>query len=218
MLTDYNIPKTLREIITSYGQVGEECLCELENSVRLVPVKKRDAIVCQGEVCDDIVFNRVGLFRVSNVSDGVEDTLLFGSSGDVFTSLHSYFAKEPSIFSLVAVEPSEVWLLSYSEFNRISDKYPEMVRWFRDLLIGQLYCFEKRYLFFNNKSAEDRFLNFLRLNCDTLRCTSVKYITRIMPLKYIAQYLKISPFTLSRLRRKLVLGSLPNKIPTHPDD
>ncbi len=38
---------------------------------------------------------------------GVEDTLLFGTSGDVFTSLHSYYNGEPSIFSLIAVVDSE---------------------------------------------------------------------------------------------------------------
>lgn len=204
MLTDYYIPKTLREIFTDIAPVSEECLCEIEKSVRLVSTKKGEVIVRQGEMCDDIVLNRVGLFRVSNITDGVEDTLLFGTSGDVFTSIHSYFNREPSIFSLVAIEPSEAWLLSYSEFRRISDKYPEMVRWLSNLLTGQIYCFEKRYLFFNNKSAESRFLNFLRISCGTLRRPSVDYITRIVPLKYIAQYLKVTPSTLSRLRRKFV--------------
>ncbi len=39
----------------------------------------------------------------------------------------------------------------------LSDKYPELVVWMRNLLIEQLYGFEKRYVFFNNKTAEDRF-------------------------------------------------------------
>ncbi len=87
-----------------------------------------------------------------------------GTSGDVFTSLHSYYNGEPSIFSLIAVVDSEVWTVSYYRMKMLSDKYPELVVWMRNLLIEQLYGFEKRYVFFNNKTAEDRFLNFLRIS------------------------------------------------------
>ncbi len=204
MLTDINKTSTIREVVKFYVDASEESIAALEDAVRLVPVARGEAVVKQGTVCSDIVINRRGLFRVSNITDGVEDTLLFGSGGDVFTSVHSFFMGEPSIFSLVAVDDSEAWLLDYKKFHELSDRYPELVRWMRDLLVEQMYCFEKRYLFFNNKSAEDRFLNFLRINCGSLRRPAVEYITRIVPLKYIAQYLKITPSTLSRLRRKLV--------------
>lgn len=71
-------------------------------------------------------------------------------------------------------------------------------------MVEQIYGFEKRYLFFTNKSAEDRFLNFMSIHSESLRRTSVKYISRIVPLKYIAQYLKITQSTLSRVRRRLI--------------
>ncbi len=176
----------------------------MEKVARLVSVEKGQYVVRQGSVCGDFVFNRRGLFRVCNVTDGVEDTILFGTSGDVFTSLHSYYAHEPSIFSLMAVEDSEVWLISYAEMRELEEKHPVLISWMRGLLIEQTYSFEKRYIFFSSKSAEERFLNFLRMSSGTLRRTSVKYISGIVPLKYIAQYLKITQSTLSRLRKKLV--------------
>lgn len=204
MLTNSHIPKNLRQILSQYINPTEEMLSDLERVMRLVKVEKGESVVRQGEVCDDFVFNRYGLFRVCCVVDEHEDTLLFGTSGDIFTSLHSLYAKEPSIFSLQAVVDSEVWLVSYAQWNRLEQKYPVLIRFMRDLLIEQLYSFEKRYQFFNNKSAEERFLNFLSINNVSLRRTSVKYISRIVPLKYIAQYLKITQSTLSRLRKRLV--------------
>lgn len=204
MFADTHIPTTLGQILSQYCTPSEELLREFESAARLVPVKKGRAIVRQGVVCEDFVFNRRGLFRVSNVTDGHEDTLLFGTTGDVFTSIHSYYANEPSIFSLVAVEDSEVWLISYRKMRQLQERYPAMVKWMHDLMIEQLYGFEKRYLFFSNKSAEQRFLNFMRIHSVSLRRASVKYISSIVPLKYIAQYLKITQSTLSRLRKKLV--------------
>lgn len=204
MFSDTHVPKSLRQILSQYCVPTEELIRDMEKVARLVSVEKGEYVVRQGSVCGDFVFNRRGLFRVCNVTDGVEDTILFGTSGDVFTSLHSYYAHEPSIFSLMAVEDSEVWLISYAEMRELEEKHPVLISWMRGLLIEQTYSFEKRYIFFSNKSAEERFLNFLRMSSGTLRRTSVKYISGIVPLKYIAQYLKITQSTLSRLRKKLV--------------
>ena len=203
MFANIHTPTTLRHILEQYCTPSEELVSDFEKSARLVSVPKGTSVVRQGEVCSDFVFNRRGLFRVGCVNDGKEDTLLFGTSGDVFTSLHSYYAGEPSIFSLVAVEDSEAWLVSYSDMRRLEQKYPVLVNWMRDLLIEQMFGFEKRYEFFNNKSAEDRMLNFMRMNSVALRRTSFKYISSIVPLKYIAQYLKVTQSTLSHLRAKL---------------
>lgn len=207
MFTETQNPKTLRQILSQHCAPSPECIRDFENAAVFRHVPKGEAAVRQGEVCDYFVFNRVGLFRVSNVTDNVEDTVLFGTSGDVFTSLHSYYSSEPSIFSLIAVVDSEVWTISYNKMKMLSEMYPELVAYMRNLLIEQTYAFEKRYLFFNNKSAEDRFLNFLRINHGSLRRVSMKYISSIVPLKYIAQYLKITPSTLSRLRKKFVSGN-----------
>lgn len=204
MFANIHTPTTLRNILRQYCNPPEELVNDFERSARLVQVAKGEKIVNQGKVCNYFVFNRKGLFRVCNITNGVEDTLLFGTSGDVFTSLHSYYAGEPSIFSLVAVEDSEAWIVSYADMKALEEKYPVMVKWMRDLLIEQTFGFEKRYLFFNNKSAEDRLHNFMRMNAVSLRRTSFQYINSIVPLKYIAQYLKITQSTLSRLRRKLV--------------
>jgi len=204
MFSDSHIPKTLRQVLSCYCSPDNDLVRDFENAARLVHVEKGEAVVRQGEMCYDFVINRYGLFRVCNVTEGVEDTLLFGSSGDVFTSLHSYYAGEPSIFSLVALEESEVWLISYTRMRELEMRHPMLISWMRGLLIEQVYGFEKRYLSFSNKSAEVRYLNFLRKNPESLRRASVKYISSMVPLKYIAQYLNIAQATLSRLRKKLL--------------
>lgn len=206
MFTSHKEPRSLRQILSQNCTPSDELVEALTRSARLSYIPKNKAIVKQGEVCDDFVFIRKGLFRVSHDSEASEDTILFGTSGDVFTALHSYYAQEPAVFSLIAVEDSEVWLVNYQNMRNLLKEHQDMLLWMHSLMIEQIYAFEKRYMFFSNKSAEERFINFLRDRYGSLRRASIKYISSIMPLKYIAQYLNITQSTLSRLRKKLSSG------------
>ena len=204
MFSEHQTPKTLREILSQNCTPSDRLVAALEEAAVHVRVAKGKAVVRQGEVFGSFVFIRKGLFRVSHDNQVGEDTILFGTSGDVFTALHSYYANEPAVFSLIAVEDSEVWLVSFEDMRHILSAYPDMMMWMHNLMIEQIYAFEKRYMFFSNKSAEERFINFLRDRYGSLRRAPIKYISSIVPLKYIAQYLKITQSTLSRLRKKLV--------------
>lgn len=204
MFSESQTPKTLRQILEMNCTPSEELVADLEGTATLTRFSRGEAIVRQGEMCSDFVFIRKGLMRVSNVSDGIEDTPLFGTSGDVFTSLHSYQGGEPSIFSLIAMEDSEVWLVSFGQIKRLLATHHDMLLWMHNLMIDQLYTFEKRYTLFNNKSAEERFVNFLLDRYGSIKRAPIKHISGIVPLKYIAQYLNITQSTLSRLRKKIV--------------
>lgn len=206
MLNDRLIPHTLRQILSRQFTPSEDFIRDVERAARLVHVVKNDCIVRQGEICDDFVFNRRGLFRVCHEHDGIEDTFLFGTAGDIFTSMHSFYAGRPSVFSLLAVEDSEVWLVSYAQIRSMLARHEDAVRWLMSELVEQTYALETRYVAFNSKSAEERLANFLRIRFEMLRKPSVKDIFSIVPLKFIASYLRITPETLSRLRRKMILS------------
>ena len=92
--------------------------------------------------------------------------------------------------------------MSYANMKRILATHHDMLLWMHDLMIEQIYAFEKRYVFFSNKSAEERFVNFLLDRYGELRREPIKYISGI------AQYLKITQSTLSRLRKKLAGRSI----------
>lgn len=207
MFLEHKTPKSLREILLQNCEPSEELVTALESVAEFRHVKKGEFIVKQGEKSRYFIFIRMGLFRVTHTSvDNTEDTILFGTSGDVYISMHSYYAEEPAVFSLCAVEDSEIWLVSYENMRNLLDNHLDLLRWMHDLMIEQFYAFEKRYLFFSNKSAEERFVNFLRDRYGSLKRAPLKSILSLVPLKFIAQYLKITQSTLSRLRKKLVRG------------
>ena len=70
MITESHNFGTLRQILTEHCTPSEECIRDFENAAVLCSVARGEAVVRQGEVCDYFVFNRVGLLRVCNVTDG----------------------------------------------------------------------------------------------------------------------------------------------------
>ena len=198
--------ENLRQILEMNCKPSDELVTDLENHAELKHFSRGEIIIRQGEMCSHLVFVRKGLMAVTNVTDGVEDTLLFGTAGDVYTSLHSYQGGEPAAFSLIALEESEVWLIEFIELKRLLAEHYDMMLWMHNLMIDQLYTFEKRYTIFNNKTAEERFVNFLLDRYGSIKRAPIRQIHRIVPLKYSAQYLNITQSTLSRLRKKLVAG------------
>ncbi len=124
----------LAEIFAIHNPLDKECLKEVEQAASLARVPKRSVLLRQGDVCRHFYFNRSGLMRVAHIDDGTEDTVCFGTSGDVFTSLQSYFDGSPSIFSLVALYDSEVYSISYEDLDRLSSGFPDLVLWMRNTL------------------------------------------------------------------------------------
>lgn len=62
-----------------------------------------------------------------------------------------------------------------------------------NVLVTQIYAFEKRYVYFSSKDAYSRYATFIGARPE---------ITNMVPAKYIAQYLKVRPETLCRIRAK----------------
>lgn len=198
----------LNEIFSHYGfkTLSKECMDAINKSAELIYVEKGEKVVSQGEVCSAFYLNRSGLMRVVMQRGKVEDTFMFGTTGDIYTSLHSWSLNEPSPFSLIAVEDSEVYVIGYASMRRLLTQFDELARWLLELCFAQLYSLERRYVMYSSNSAEERLKIFLSRDEVPTDRVSVKTMMQRVPLKHIASYLKITPETLSRLRRKLVSG------------
>lgn len=194
----------LKEIISNHHKLPDNVLDAVCKAAVPVVLDRGDTLVRQGERCDIFVFVSTGMMRVWMKEKEKEDTVAFGTAGDIFTSLHSFYNNDPSAFSLSAIGKVKAWTITYDAINTLLDTYPELVRWLLNLALGQIYCLERRYVNFSSMSAEERYLNFVGyFNKDTRQAHEPWFAQRI-PFKYIAQYLGIAPTSLSRLRRKLI--------------
>ena len=194
----------IKEIISHYKELSQECLEDIAGRVELITAQPGEAVVTQGEPCDAIYFNRNGLMRVVYKFGKTENTILFGGEGDVYTSLHSFFAGEPAAFSLIAVEETDIFALYFNDVKELKQKFVEFMDWLLYMCMGQLYALENRYVRYTTTTAEERYLSFLANDAPYIERVTAKRMAQGVPLKHIASYLNITPETFSRLRRKLV--------------
>lgn len=174
--------------------VSDETVNKLLEVTEVITVKKKEAIVEQGKRTNHLFVVKEGLFRVAYECDGKEDTICFGLDGDPFTSMHSLHKNEPAQFSCIALIDSVVYKISFSDMYRIMNENHDLVFWMSNLLIEQLYAFERRYIFLSNFDAPTRYEQFIKMRPDIF-CR--------IPMKYLAQYLKMQPETISRIRAKI---------------
>lgn len=184
---------TLRELLHHNHPVDEDAVGALESACRPVTVKRGESIIRQGEVCPYLVFVMDGLLRVTFRHEDNEETLCFGVGGDPFCSVHSFFSGEPAQFSFEAVEDSRCLIIDFDTFKALQEEHPDLLKWTEQLLVEQVYAFERRYVYLGTHDAYTRYITFLKLRPEI--------INRI-PLKYVAQYIKVKPETLSRIRAR----------------
>lgn len=195
---------TLREILKKYGSLSEECLQEFESQAVMESYMRKEVIVPQGKICDSLYFTSQGLTRVAFHRGRKEDTICFGGAGDVFMSFHSLYGSQKAVFSLVAITDLTCYRVSNNSFRMLRQKYPDVQRWFANILMEQLYSFEELYSRLSLATPEERMRRFWDLKSDNLRAMSASQLTRVVPLKIIAQYLGMTAQTLSRVHRYLV--------------
>lgn len=165
----------------------------LLEAAKEVRVKKKAYLVEQGSKTDSIFFIIDGLFRGVYFRDDQEETLLFATAGDPFTSIHSMANNEPAAFSWQALEDSLVLAIDFSDFKRLLNERNDLHWWWSNALLDQLYVLERRYIWIGNTNAMQRYETLIKIRPG---------IIHKIPVKYIAQYLNIKPETLSRIRAR----------------
>jgi CRP/FNR family transcriptional regulator, anaerobic regulatory protein len=119
-----------------------------------------------------------------------EYTSWFSKEGD-FMANSGFFSQKPVHEIIIALEDMETYALSYTNFEKFCQQSHNIERFVRHSLVEQLYLLDEyiaeTFLF----SATERYEKFLQQFPDI--------ILRI-PLIYVANFLGMSPETLSRVR------------------
>jgi CRP-like cAMP-binding protein len=158
-------------------------------------LRKKQFLLEEGEVCNYLSFVERGLLKSYNVDEkGVEHVSLFAWEGWWTSDLSSFFKEEKSIFTIDAIEDSEILMITLTDFEKMTLEIPIMDRYFRILFQNSLFTKERRLLNSVTYSAEDKYLLLAESN--------PKLLQRI-PQNLIASYLGITPETLSRIKKNI---------------
>lgn len=160
-------------------------------------LKKRQLFIEADKICNEVGYIVSGSFRFYYDKDGIEISNYFCFEGELISSYKSFLKREASFVNIEAMEDAVVICFSHPSLaqlikdERIAYKMERFGRLVAEYLIC---CYEERLISFVTQSPEERYLQLLDKQPDLLQ--------RI-PQYYLANYLGITPVSLSRIRRRL---------------
>jgi CRP/FNR family transcriptional regulator, anaerobic regulatory protein len=156
-------------------------------------IKKGEFMCVPNEVAHEIGFVTKGVFRIFYLVEGKENTRFIGCENIFITSTPSFTTQTPSIEYVEALENSTLLTLTYQDLQKmfeISPKWERLVR----LLVE-----------FSYNEQQERIYSLIALTAleryEMLAKNRPDFIQRV-PQYIIANYLGISPETLSRIRKQ----------------
>jgi CRP-like cAMP-binding protein len=159
--------------------------------------KKGDIITKAGEVENYLNFVTEGLGRVFVLSkEGKEYTIQFGFAGDFLSSYASFISQTPSQTSLQALSSLEMISIHKDNLEALYQKSKSGERMGRLSAEGLYIWKEHREIELLTKSAKERYLALLHKNPNLVLTISQKHL---------ASYLGVTPESLSRLKKEVVL-------------
>lgn len=161
----------------------------------LLPLKRDEYLLAEGQVCDFIGFVNTGvLIYFKTKESGDEVTTDFAFEGDWVNINLSRLANVPSTLSIRAIEECEVVMLKQKDLNDLYQRIPKLERLGR-ILTEQAYInIVDQTVELQIHSAKERYENLLKRHPKLLQK---------VPLYHIANYLGIAPKSLSRIRKEL---------------
>ena len=191
-----NMPLTrdiARELARKYSTMTYDELDVLESL--LVPIKygKGEKILQEGEVCRNISYIEKGLVRQFYFKNGKEVTEHLGVDHSIFMCIESLFKEEPSRLQVEALEPTLVYALPKAKLEAAAMRNVNIQMLYRKILEESLIQSQIHADLVRFESAPKRL-------CDL----SPQVVLRA-PLTYIANYLQMTPETLSRIRSGVLL-------------
>lgn len=159
---------------------------------KTVTIERNQFLKVKGSIDTNIYFVESGSLRIFILDDFEEQIIRFGYSNDLIASLDSFLTEKPSDFYIQAIKKTVVKVIpktSFIDFISRSEENKNMwTKLLEDLVIQQLER-EKDIL---TNSPKERYNRVLK--------RSPKLFQEI-PNRYIANYLRMSPETLSRLKK-----------------
>ena len=185
-----------RELARKYSTMTHDELDVLEDL--LVPVKygKGERILSEGEVCTGISFIEKGLVRQYYIKNGKEVTEHLGVDHSIFMCIESLFKEEPSHLQVEALEPTLVYILPKAKLEAAAMRNVNIQMLYRKILEESLIQSQVHADLMRFETAPNKYKRLCEMN--------LQVVLRA-PLTYIANYLQMTPETLSRIRSNVLM-------------
>ncbi|MHA4845198.1 Crp/Fnr family transcriptional regulator [Flavitalea antarctica] len=184
-----------RQVVERYVKIPEADWNLLASEVELKELKKYDCFATEGKRTGEVAFVVSGSFRQYYSKDGEEKTTYFYFPADLMCAYVSCITGQPSQLTIEALTDGEVLSFPYAALLHL---YKQSHAWqtFGRLIAEYIAIgLEERMVSLLIQSPEERYRDLLSGN--------KKKIIEQIPQQYVANYLGITPVSMSRIRKRI---------------
>ena len=192
-----NTPRDIaRELARKYSTMTHEELDSLESI--LVPMKfaKNELILKEGDICENIYYVDKGLVRQFYFKNGKEVTEHLGVDRSIIMCIESLFREVPTHLQIEALEPTVVYAMPKKKLEEVALHNVNIQILYRKILEESLILSQVHADLVRFETAQDRYKKLCKLN---------PQVVLRAPLVFVANYLQMTPETLSRVRATTLL-------------
>lgn len=185
----------LRAFIEDNGQLSPAALHDFTSRFQRRRLPKGALLLRPGEVCRELLFVQSGCLRLYYLApDGADVSVWFAFPGYLTSELTSFLSEQPAHYAVEALADSEVLYLPRETLQQLYAAHPAISDMMRNVWEYVIVNVIGRFMALQQDSAEQRYRDLLR--------RQPQYV-QLIPQKYLASYLGITPTSLSRIRRRL---------------
>ena len=155
---------------------------------------KKELLTRAGEVENYFNFIIRGLIRKYYTKGSNEINTQISTEGHIIHCQESYHSRQPSEYSIEAIEPSAVVSISYADLEEVFAASKKMEHLGRLVITSTMVLKDRWQIQLVKMTPRERFLNFVTKNPEMMQR---------VPQKFLASYLNIKPETFSRFKHLL---------------
>lgn len=190
----------LRDALGQWAELPDEQWNELASVFQIKTADSKEYVLLPGDTDYELMYVYEGLLRIYYIDeDGEESNKAFPAEGMFAGPLATALLDIPSRYGIQALEPTRMLATNYDNYFDILERHPAFDRLGRKMLewvLGQRELREQSLL---QKSATERYTDFIEQHPD---------LVQRIPQYHIASYIGITEVSLSRLRRSLAQGDI----------
>lgn len=159
---------------------------------RTQTLKRNQYLKVQGSTDTNLYFVESGTLRVFVVDANEEHTIRFGYQGNLIAALDSFIAEQPSDLYIQALRKTVVHSTSKQRYMHFVQGSAQNNQLWQELMAATIYQQMERERDLLTSSPQERYQRVLARS---------PQLFQEVPNKYIASYLRMTPETLSRIKK-----------------
>lgn len=155
-------------------------------------LKRNEYLNVKGRINTDLFYVVSGSLRIYVLDDVEEHTIRFGYRNSFFAALDSFITEQPSAYYIQAIKKTELKVVSKDAFMNLINSSVENQKLWQEIMGVLTFQQMERELDLLTSSPQERYNRVLKRS---------PQLFQEIPNKYIASYLRMTPETLSRIKK-----------------